>query len=457
MNKTAIWLTTGIMSVALLGTALIQFYWIGWSLRLKEKQFEESVLAALKRVESRIIDKSEILDPAEFLLRREGSWLQNKFDLDLVDRQRRINPPPLEERIEPKSLSILLQQELKDLNIDLKYTYGIFDNRKNRFIILNGNYLVDMGKKLEASNDPSYNLKHELKESSFEVSLFATEYGTPGVLKIFFLNKNSFLWRTLWPILSLSLLLVGLIVACFAYVVNVIFRQKKLSEIKNDFVNNMTHEFKTPIATISLASDSILNPNIINSPDKIKRFADIIKQENKRMLSQVEKVLQMALLDKQDFQLSLKKLNLHDIIQQAVENISLQISQRNGTITQDLSATQFIIKADQTHMTNIIYNLLDNANKYSSDTPEITIGTKNTGKTLEIYVKDKGIGMSSDSQKLIFEKFYRVPTGNLHNVKGFGLGLSYVKAMVLAQNGKITVNSALGKGSTFTLSFPISS
>jgi two-component system phosphate regulon sensor histidine kinase PhoR len=216
----------------------------------------------------------------------------------------------------------------------------------------------------------------------------------------------------------------------------------------------MTHEFKTPIATISLASDSILSPKIIADPDKIQRFVGIIKEENKRMLSQVEKVLQMALLDKHDFQLNLKNVDIHEIIQNAVSNIDLQVSQRNGNIYKELHATKPIVLADQTHLTNIIYNLLDNANKYSADHPQINISTKDVPGGINIVVKDKGIGMSKENQKMIFEKFYRVPTGNIHNVKGFGLGLSYVKAMVLAHKGSISVESELNKGSVFTVFLP---
>jgi len=318
---------------------------------------------------------------------------------------------------------------------------------------LNENYVVDLATNTNASRSDVEDDK-VLTETSYRVALFSTASGSPGILKVVFPTKQSWLWKSVLPIVFLSLLLTGLILGCFIYVIYVIFRQKKLSEIKNDFVNNMTHEFKTPIATISLASDSILSPMIIQSPDKIRRFMDIIKQENRRMLSQVEKVLQMALLDKHDFQLNLKSLDIHEIIREAVRNISLQVNQKNGQIHEELGASNAILKADQTHMTNIIYNLLDNANKYSMESPSIRIITENAKKGIQIKVIDTGIGMTKDAQKMIFEKFYRVPTGNLHDVKGFGLGLSYVKAMVHAHNGTIEVSSEPGKGSTFTLYFP---
>jgi two-component system, OmpR family, phosphate regulon sensor histidine kinase PhoR len=224
--------------------------------------------------------------------------------------------------------------------------------------------------------------------------------------------------------------------------------------MKNDFINNMTHEFKTPIATISLAADSIGSPMIMNHPDKIKRFVDIIRQENRRMNSQVERVLQMALIDKNDFQLNLGELNLHEIIGQAVDNFSLQVEKREGALHTDLQATRPIIEGDATHIASIIHNLLDNANKYSPEQPDITIRTRNVPMGVEISIEDKGIGISKEARKYIFDKFYRVHTGNIHDVKGFGLGLSYVKAIMTAHKGLVDVKSEPGNGSTFILTFP---
>ena len=225
--------------------------------------------------------------------------------------------------------------------------------------------------------------------------------------------------------------------------------------MKTDFINNMTHEFKTPIATISLATDSITSPMIINSPDKIKRFVDIIRQENRRMNSQVERVLQMALIDKKDFQINLEELNIHDVIQQAVDNFSLQIEKREGSIITHLDAERPIIEGDATHITSVIHNLLDNANKYSPEKPQVTVSTRNVPMGVEITVTDRGVGISKEARKNIFDKFYRVSTGNIHDVKGFGLGLSYVKAIITAHKGLIDVKSETGKGSSFILTLPM--
>ena len=242
---------------------------------------------------------------------------------------------------------------------------------------------------------------------------------------------------------------------CFAYVINTIFKQKKLSDMKTDFINNMTHEFKTPVATISLASEMLKKNDIIDNKDKSLRYAGIIYDENKRLGEQVEKVLQMAVLDKGDFKLNKTTINAHEVIQKVIEKLSLQIESRNGKVNLILNAPHANINADEIHFTNIIFNLIDNAIKYSTDVLEITVSTETILGKLHIAITDKGIGMSKDAQKRVFEKFYRVPTGNIHNVKGFGLGLSYVKIMTEAHDGTIDVQSELGKGSTFKIILPI--
>lgn len=288
----------------------------------------------------------------------------------------------------------------------------------------------------------------------YKVTLFTKDVPPPGLLVLHFPNKNSFVWKSLFYNLLGSLLLAAIILCCFGYTVHVIFRQKKLSEMKTDFINNMTHEFKTPIATISLAADSITSPMLAGKPDKVQRFANIIRQENKRMNSQVEKVLQMAQIDKRDFSLKVTEVNLHEVIARAVENISLQVEKKDGIVNTDLQATNPMIEADLTHVSNMINNLLDNANKYSPQKPEITVLTRNVANGVEVIIKDHGIGMTKEVRKHIFDKFYRVHTGDLHDVKGFGLGLSYVKAMITAHKGQIDVKSEVGKGSSFILTFP---
>jgi two-component system phosphate regulon sensor histidine kinase PhoR len=234
-----------------------------------------------------------------------------------------------------------------------------------------------------------------------------------------------------------------------------LLNQKKLSEIKSDFINNMTHEFKTPLATISLAVDALKNEKVINDKNKMNYFSGIIKEENKRMNKQVETILQAALLDKQEIQLNVAALHAHDLINAAINNIQLPLKEKNGKLERQFNATNDLLMADEVHFTNIINNLLDNAVKYSNDNLKIKICTSNFNGHLRIKIEDTGIGMNKETLNRVFEKFYRAHTGNIHNVKGFGLGLSYVKSIVDAHGGKIKAESTPGKGSCFTLDFSV--
>lgn len=467
-----------VMSAALIGISAVQGYWIKWSLELDAKKFDERVFAAMKKTadyiehfdlereeNAKIFNREEEEVPGKpgdykFSLSDTSndqtsgmSWQRLKFKYEMLDRQRRINPPALEERIpQPQVLATYLRQQLEDLGIRLGYNYGILDAESKSFVIINDKYSVTLGEDIKASVQ---DLSRSLGTSNYHVVLFPSDpNGSPGKLMVHFPHKRSWLWESVWQIIAISGLMVLLILLCFSYTIYVIFRQKKLSEIKNDFINNMTHEFKTPIATISLASDSITNPMVISDPAKIGRFANIIQQENKRMLNQVEKVLQMALIDKREFNLSVSDVNLHDVIQTAVGNFTLHVEGRGGNITMDLKAEKPEVQGDATHISNMIHNLLDNANKYSPDAPIINVRTENSGNGVRVIVSDKGVGLTKEAKKHIFEKFYRVHTGNLHDVKGFGLGLSYIKTMITAHNGHVDVKSEPGKGSSFILFFP---
>jgi two-component system phosphate regulon sensor histidine kinase PhoR len=241
----------------------------------------------------------------------------------------------------------------------------------------------------------------------------------------------------------------------FVYTIYIILSQKRLAEIKNDFINNMTHEFKTPIATIAIANESIRDPRVFASREKMEYYSDVIRDENQRMLRQVENVLQMAQIDKGELALKQGSLDVHDVLQQAISSSALTVEQRSGTIRTDFSASEFTIFGDGNHLLNVFINLIDNANKYSPETPEITIRTSNTDSSILISISDQGIGMTKETQKRIFDTFYRASTGNIHDVKGFGLGLSYVKAIVEKHMGSITVHSEPGKGSTFIVSLPL--
>ena len=504
MHKRAIWTIIILMSVALLGSAIIQIYWFRSSIRIQEQRFDTDVFDALNVIQERLVHEEEyhiealkmyesMYDPdapllvkkelSEFLnesqaireqtrnklqqlndtlfaeeeftslvLPQKDNWRRSRMVYEAIDSRSRLGD--IENRIDPGILNKMVRQELDNQGITLDFDYGVYSNKSEDFVIINGNYVVDMGDSQSSSTDLHFD-EQNLFDSKYKVELFSMDmHDPPGSLRLVFPNKSTWLWSSLLPALIGTILFTGLILFCFGYTIWVIFRQKKVSEMKTDFINNMTHEFKTPIATISLAADSIISPMVIESSDKIKRFAGIIQQENKRMLSQVEKVLQMALIDKKDFSLKLSPVDMHAVIDEAIEHTNLQIQPRGGSITKELQASPAIIEGDQTHLSNVIHNLLDNANKYSPEPPEIFIRTRNVSNGIEVIVEDHGMGMSKEARKQIFEKFYRVHTGNLHDIKGFGLGLSYVKAITDAHQGKIDVQSEPGKGSSFILYFP---
>jgi two-component system phosphate regulon sensor histidine kinase PhoR len=241
------------------------------------------------------------------------------------------------------------------------------------------------------------------------------------------------------------------ILAAFFVTIRSLLIQKKLSEIKSDFINNMTHEFKTPIATISLAVDALKNEKVQANPEKMAYFSGIIKDENIRMNKHVETILQAAQMDKEELELNLVPLHLHEIIKGAMDNHQLQLKDKSGEVILHLDANSDVIEADEIHFSNLISNLIDNAIKYAAAAPIITISTYLKGSSIFVTVADNGIGMTDETVKRIFEKFYRAHTGNLHNVKGFGLGMSYVKTVIDAHRGHISVASKLGEGSVFTV------
>lgn len=295
----------------------------------------------------------------------------------------------------------------------------------------------------------------KIMSSDYAVNLF------PGrmvkdemLLSVIFPYKRNYVMGRMTFILASSLMFSLIVLATFALSLFFIVRQKKVTEMRADFINNMTHEFKTPIATISLAADTITNPKVIKDENSIRHFIGMIKKENSRMNRQVETILQIASLDRQDIQFRFGDVSLHPVIERAVEIMELQVQQRGGTITLKLDAVDSVIYGDAAHLANLVHNLLDNANKYSPESPCITISTFNRDDGVVISVADKGSGMSKAAQARVFERFYRQPAGNIHNVKGFGLGLSYVKSIVDAHNGIIELTSEPGKGSRFDVYLP---
>jgi len=297
---------------------------------------------------------------------------------------------------------------------------------------------------------------HNLKDIKwYKVNLFPNDIFRKNlVLAIFFPERDLFIGRSVTLLLGLSVVFSAIIFLTFALSIFLIIRQKKISEMKSDFINNMTHEFKTPIATISIAADSIINDKVIHDAERVRFFTGMIKKENIRMNEQVERILQIARLERKEFEFHFQAVNVHELIEEAIEGILLQVEQKGGRINSKLEAQNPVVSTDPIHFINLIYNLLDNANKYSPDSPQITVSTLNTPKGVVLSVEDQGIGMSKAVVSRIFDKFYRLPSGNIHNIKGFGLGLSYVKAILEINGGTIKVYSEPGKGSRFVVFIP---
>ncbi len=343
-------------------------------------------------------------------------------------------------RIDKKQLDTLIHSELKTRGINLDYRFGVVNTANNSMLATNAN----------TENT-------DLVKSQHKTDLFPNDLLTqPVMLSLYFPQSVSYVLSTMWVMVISSSLFILMIVLGFAYTMHTLFRQKKLSDIKNDFINNMTHEFKTPIATISLATDAVSNPKIAEHPASVGRYMRIIREENQRMHKHVEAILQMALLDKKNLNINNEQIDLHEMIKKAVEQIQLQVEVKEGVITMALNAERHVIEGDFNLLFNSIINLLDNANKYSPEKPDISISTENTASYVTITVKDNGIGMSREVQKNVFEKFYRATSGNIHDVKGFGLGLSFVKAIAFAHKGDVKViRSESGKGTTMQLLLPL--
>lgn len=374
-------------------------------------------------------------------LRNELMQTKTEIVNDLFDELISINVyKDYKPRVDSLMLDTILRQEFQNAGITAKYEYSI-SNKLSR-------------------NKSKGNYKEAQKDCDsagcyFKINLSPNNvFVTPQYLSVKFPNQKNYLLQTMWAMLVVSAMVILILIVSFYYTIGTISKQKKLSEIKNDFISNMTHEFKTPISTISLASEMLNDDTVSKTPEKQKRFVKMIRDENKRLSILVESILQTSILDKGEFKLKKSDNDVHDIINQAIHNTQLLIDQRNGTINKQLDATKHIINADKVHLTNIIFNLIDNAIKYTKDEPHIIVSTKDAVNGIEVSVKDNGIGISKENQKKIFDKFYRVPTGNVHNVKGFGLGLSYVLAVVQKHNGTIHVESEIGKGSTFKIVMP---
>lgn len=385
----------------------------------------------------------EIYNSAE-ALNRDVSQLKDRLKSkrtylgDIVKSLIEVNlNQPIDERVDPRVVDSLLQLCLNKHGLNLDYEMGIFDQSRNMVF-----------------GDESHELA--LNRSDVCARLFPNDViQVPYFLRVYFPNEGGYIFNNIWLMLLISLVLIAALVWSSYYSVRTIFVQKQNNQIKNDFINNMTHELKTPISTISLACEALNDPELAKIPQVQSRYLGIINTENKRLGVLVEEVLQSAVLDKGDFKLKREDLDFHVLLSDVIDKYQIQLADRKTVLEVNLNAENSILEGDKNHLANVIYNLLDNAVKYTRGEPHITISTRNVADRIELAVQDRGIGISAENQKKIFDRLYRVPTGNIHNVKGFGLGLSYVKIITERHGGRVSVVSQLEKGSTFYVEIPL--
>jgi two-component system phosphate regulon sensor histidine kinase PhoR len=345
----------------------------------------------------------------------------------------------LGQRIDTRFIVEQLKEELQERNIPLDFDLKISKGQRD-------SVLYQMAKNTSYGDD----------KNQYSAVLFPNEFPANGaVISVYFPNKASILMGNAKVMLFSSVSLLLVLISSFTYIILTIIRQKKLSEMKTDFINNMTHEFKTPVATIMIASESLKDPEIMEDKARVKRLAGIIYDENIRLGNHIERVLNIARIDKGDLELEKELINVNDLIEGVVDSMDLQFKKKNAEINLSLEAKNSFVVGDELHLSNVIFNLLDNAIKYRNKESTIEISTKSKNHSLYICIIDNGIGMSKEQLTKIFDQFYRVPTGNLHDVKGFGLGLSYVQDIVKRMGGTVKAKSELNKGTEFEIVLPL--
>ncbi|MFC2120519.1 sensor histidine kinase [Bacteroidota bacterium] len=379
-----------------------------------------------------IIDQANVSSEFRFDIKSDESFnyiIEEVFTLQ----------PSISRQINYHDLDSIYKKELKMRDIDIPFIMGIWNPMIQSFIYL---------------NDENPNLEKLTKGIIGNIN--TGDFLNQHVLMNYFPSKSKYMVKKLGGVFFASLLMILITLGSFVFALSTIISQRRLSEIKNDFINNMTHELKTPISTVSLAIEALQNFDVLKDKKRTRQYLDISKNENARLGMMVEKVLKISAFEKKEIKLNFEKTDIHHLIHTITENVEVQINNKGGILNLDLSAGNYYIEADQVHITNVIYNLVDNAIKYSLTEPEITVFTKDADNSIMIAVQDRGIGIASQQQKRIFDKFYRVPTGNVHNVKGYGLGLSYVADIIKKHNGSIKLESEPKKGSLFKIFIPLS-
>lgn len=476
-----------LMGISLLGIVAVQFYWFNNSVKVRNELFDRSVNEALNLAVRRLETGHDL------------RIIRNIVAGDSIKWEDGIPPPPpppppafddidvmIKKDTAKGRISVITSksrklksefpeigndmakkiEQIEELSKQITYEYRGWETGRHidekllkdlikeelvdKAIPIDFSFTIDSKDSINKATAKTADFRKWYKVNLFPNDVFRKNLE----LALFFPDRDLFIGRTTTLLLGVSVAFTLIIFLTFLLSIILILRQKKISEMKSDFINNMTHEFKTPIATISIAADSIADEKVISNEEKVRFFAGMIKKENIRMNEQVERILQIARLDRKEFEFNFQTVNIHELVNEAIIGIALQVEKKGGKIVRHLDAINPVVMTDPIHFTGLLYNLLDNANKYSPDTPLITVTTANCPKGINLSVEDKGIGMTKAVQTRIFDKFYRLTSGNIHNVKGFGLGLSYVKAILEANNGSIKVYSEPGKGSKFVVFVP---
>ena len=432
-----------LISISLIGIIFIQLSWLRNMILLRQEQIKEKIAGAVNITGEQLAQYKGIYQQTN-----KNSIFPDDFTIEFlrpITIGKRFSSAELEEKIRKGFEAVGLEKIRFEfvLNSGSFHSSSVVAERQSR------NFVAEVE---DTVNNLSRSYPLFAPSGSAAENLALDE-----MLTVIVVDWKKVAIESLRIRIATAILFTIIIIAAFYLTVRTMLRQKKLGEIKNDFINNMTHEFKTPLATISLAVDAMKNEKVLQDREKISYFSSIIKEENQRMNRQVETILKASQLEKQEVELNLKPIHVHEVIKDVVDNFALQLQDKQGQAELVLNASNDLIDADEVHFSNLVNNLIDNAVKYSKDNAplRLKITTQSNEKNISIKVEDNGIGMSKETVKRVFEKFYRAHTGNIHNVKGFGLGLSYVKAMVNAHEGNINVESTLGKGSTFTVQLPL--
>lgn len=471
MKRQLILIAVVMLSIALTGLMVIQGYWIGSAYKVNQANFIRTINEAslkvimdlekidmLKRLEQSsgfVIDPSELMNSSDSINRillQEMRSISTRKDLEIFfnkffiareimeDRMFSMDDRIYKTKVDMAMLDSLLHEEFKARNLSTEWVLAVYNPHNSELNIQGGN-----------------KYKEELLDAgiSFHFELFPDDLNAhPDYLLLYFPDERKYLIGQVWPLVVVSIALIIIIILSFSYTLIIFFRQRRLSNLKTDFINNMTHEFKTPVSTISLACEALNDKDIQKSEELYRSYINIISEENRRLGIMAERILQSARLEKGDLILNKELTDIHEVLSEVIRNMGIQVEIKDGQIIKDFKARNSLVETDRMHVVNVVQNLMDNANLYTPVKPQIIVSTRDEDGGVVFSIQDNGIGISKADQKKIFDKLYRVPEGNIHNFKGFGLGLSYVKTVVEQHGGWIRLESELKKGTKFEVFLP---